>query len=389
MVATPMMRLSALLLISLSLRPVLASVPPLTLEIQATLGWSDTLIGVLTTIPVACMALFALVVPRLLRRVTIASLSAIALLFISVSLAMRWWAEFASWVLLTSALLAGIGIALGAGVTPSLVRTWFPNRIAIVSSQTTATFMGGAGLASALSVPLAVWWGSWAAALTLWTIPAIAGLVVWSVIAVREKPEPVRAVVHMRVPWGDPIAWALALFLGVNSVVFYVLLAWMAPSYDDRGWTEVEGGYLLGFLNLVQVAGALVLPRVLVRVRDRRPIFVTLVIFSTAALLLMGVAPATLSWLVIAVVGIGLGGAFAVGLALLAELAQDSGDAAGLTAMSMFIAYSLAACGPFLGGLLLDAQAGWVALYVIVAAFSLAQLIGIVPLRRAAQLHPV
>jgi MFS transporter, CP family, cyanate transporter len=387
MAATTGVRLTALLLISLSLRPVLASVPPLTLEIQATLGWSDTLIGILTTIPVACMALFALVVPSLLRRISLAALSTIALLFIALSLAMRWWAQSASWILLTSALLAGIGIALGAGATPSLVRAWFPARIAIVSSQTTATFMGGAALASAVSVPLAVWWGSWAAALTLWTIPAVAGLLVWMVITVRERPEHSREVAAMHVPWGNPMAWALALFLGLNSIVFYVLLAWMAPSYDERGWTEAEGGYLLGFLSLVQVLGALVVPRVLARVGDRRPMFITLIAVSTAALVLMGITPETATWLVIGVAGFGLGGTFAVGLALLPELARDSADAAGLTAMGMFIAYGLAAFGPFLGGLLLDAQGGWGLLYVLIAFFSLAQIIGVVPLRRAAHLH--
>lgn len=376
-------RVIALLVISLSIRPVLASLPPLSLDIQASLGFSDALIGSLTTIPIVCMAVFALLIPRLVRLGGLAWLTVVGLVAISASLLLRLAGETWPESLFISALLAGCGIAICAGVTPSFVRSWFPERTMVVSSQTTATFMGGAAVAAAVSVPLAQWWGSWTLALAVWAIPALLATALWVVIAPRVHVPRSLEAPRMILPWRSRTAWLLSALLAVNSIAFYLLLAWMAPAYDERGWTQVEGGYLFGFLTIVQVVGALVIPRITVRQADRRPLFVVVVLISTAALVVMGFAPSWLSWVVIAIAGVGLGGAFAVGMGLLPELSRDAHDAAGLTAMAMFIAYGAAALGPFAAGLVLDAGAGWEVVFSIAAVFCLAQLIGLSPLQRA------
>ena len=376
-------RLLALLAISASIRPVIASVPPLSLDIQASLGFNDAMIGALTTIPTVCMAIFALVIPRLVRRHGIGWLTVGGLAAITIALALRWWSSSWGGVLFLTALLAGVGIAVGAGVTPSFVREWFPERVMRVSSYTTATFMAGAAIAAAVTVPLAQWWGSWPAALTVWAIPAFLATVAWAVVALRRRESADRSEFVMRLPWRSRTAWFLAAFLAVNSVAFYILLAWMAPSYDERGWTQAEGGYLFGFFSLLQVVGAIAIPRITSRLADRRPLFIVLVLISTGVVLLMGVAPEWMTWPVVAVAGIGLGGVFSVGMALLPELATDAHDAAGLTAMALFVAYAAAAVGPLAIGALLDAGVTWTSVFAIAAVFTLAQLVGLGPLQRA------
>ena len=57
--------LSVVVLVALNLRLALSSLPAVATEIKAETGWNDAVIGALTTVPVLCMGLFALVVPRL------------------------------------------------------------------------------------------------------------------------------------------------------------------------------------------------------------------------------------------------------------------------------------------------------------------------------------
>ena len=46
----------------------------------------------------------------------------------------------------------------------------------------------------------------------------------------------------------------------MNSIVFYTALAWLAPSYVDRGWTQAEAGFLLGVFTASQIVAALFMP---------------------------------------------------------------------------------------------------------------------------------
>jgi hypothetical protein len=69
----------ALALVSLNMRTVLASVPPLLGQIRADLGLSAAVAGLLTTVPVLCFGLFAPLVPVLVRTVAIERIIAITL----------------------------------------------------------------------------------------------------------------------------------------------------------------------------------------------------------------------------------------------------------------------------------------------------------------------
>ena len=60
---------SAVVLLALNLRSVLAGLTPLVPDIRADLGLSAAAAGVLTTLPVLCMGAFAPIAPRIAARV--------------------------------------------------------------------------------------------------------------------------------------------------------------------------------------------------------------------------------------------------------------------------------------------------------------------------------
>ena len=379
--------LTALIMVAVNLRMALASLPAVVTDIQDATGWSDVAIGTLTTIPVLCMGAFALVVPRIARTIGRRETVALALLLLTLALSARLFATVPG-VLHVSVLVAGIGIALAAGLVPSIVREQLPDAVGAATGLWSSTMMLGAALAGALTAPLALWLGSWQRALAFWALPAAAGLVIWWLVETRHHaPDGARGAgassVRIRdLPWRNRTAWSLTAYLAFNSIVFYTSLAWLAPSYVQRGWTQVEAGWLLGLFAASQVVAALVMPHVAERSTARRTIYAVCVGLAAVAALAIGWAPSTLTLVAIIVYGAALGAGFAMGLALLSEYGATGPASARLTAMAFSITYLSAALGPIAAGSILDAFDSWPSVFTMLAIVLMGQLVTVPALRR-------
>lgn len=377
--------LATLALVALNLRIALSSVPAVETSIADATGWSAALIGALTQLPVLCMGVFALLVPRIAGRIGRRPTVAVALALITVALAMRL-AALVPGVLHLSALIAGIGIALAGGLVPSIVREQLPTSVGAATGLWTAAMMGGAALGGALTAPLAEA-TSWQVALALWAIPAALALAVWWLVEEREDPDPdgttVRPSVRIaQLPWRDRRAWSLTAYLLLNSVVFYTCLAWLAPSYVDRGWSEEGAGLLFGLFTASQIAGALVMPRMAEKLRAPRALYAATLAIVTVSVVLIGLVPELTPAVVVTVFGATLGGGFAMGLALLSQWAVDASASARLTAMAFSVTYLTASFGPLIAGVLLDAQGSWPVVFGLLTAVCLLQFATIPALRR-------
>lgn len=376
--------LVGLVLVALNLRPALSSIGPVALRIQADTGWSDIWIGALTTLPVLSMGVFALAVPRIAARVGRARTIIVALILLAVALTMRLGGLLPG-ILHVSALLAGIGIALAVGLVPGVVREQLHHAAGRATGAWSTALMAGAVLGAAFTVPIAEATGSWQIGLAVWAIPAVIGTIAWAWVerpATDELASDRRAPALRDLPWRSPTAWALTAYLTLNSVVFYVTVAWLAPSYAERGWSQADAGYLFGVYTAASVVATLVLAPLSHRMRARRTLLVAISVITTVTLLLIGIAPQFAPVIVLAVFGFVLGGGFGIGLLLLAEYANDAAGAARLTAMVFFVVYTIAAVGPVMIGVLLEALDSWPVAYTLLAVLAAAQALTVAPLRR-------
>jgi MFS transporter, CP family, cyanate transporter len=376
--------LATLALVAVNLRAVLTAIPPLTLDIQQATGWNDTTIGLLTTVPVVIMGLAALVVPRVAQRIGRPQTVWVALALLVVASAGRLAAGFAP-VLFVTALLGGLGIALASGLVPALVREKLPHTTGAATGLWTASMFTGAALAAALSVPVALATGSWQWGLAVWALPAIIALVLWTVVESpyrRHATDRAGGAISLRaLPWRQPLAWALTAYLAINSLVFYTALAWIAPSLDERGWTTEEGGLLFGLFTASQIVAALLMPWLAQRLPGRRIAWTATVVVTAACLVSLAYTPGFLTAIVLFLFGFTNSGGFTIGLSMLSEFSLDAPSAARLTAMAFAITYLLAAVGPTLAGVVLDAAGSWTLVYVVLAVIALLQVPALLPLR--------
>src|SRR5215217_4774548 len=367
--------LVGLLLVALNLRPAISSVPPLLETIRQDLGLGRAFLGLLTTIPVLCMSIFALAAPKISGRIGAERAVLWSVILIGVAVAGRLAAGQPG-VLFGTTLVAGVGIAVAQSLLPAVVKGWFPDRAAFVTGLYTVGITGGLALAALTTVPIErTLGGFWPGALAAWSLFAAVAVVFWLLLTARARSvsQPEVAYERARLPWRSGRAWSVALFFGAESCLFFSSLTWLAPLYIDRGLDEGHTGLLLAVFALVRVPSAFVFPALADRSGDRRPWLALTLILTTLGFCAMGIVPlatpwAPLAWVV--VLGLWIGGLFPLALTLPLDYSADADEAGRLTAMTFFVGYVVAAVGPVAVGALRDATGGYAVPFVALAMLS-------------------
>jgi CP family cyanate transporter-like MFS transporter len=367
----------ALVAVAANLRTAMASVPPLTDSIADHLGLSNTALGALTTLPVLCMGLFAPFAQRVAARLGASAAVELSIVCVAVGLALRF-AGGLTWPLYAGTFVAGVGIAIGGTLLPGLVKELFPpERAGLVTGLYMLAMMGGAAASSALTVPLQGWLGSWQASLGSWSLLAVVGVLAWVPVLrghARHRAANPTVLTAARLPWRHATAWLVAAYLAVQSVEFYSTLAWLAPSYVDRGWDPTSAGYLLSVFTFAQLVSGLLGPALADRVTDRRVLLLTASVLGLLGQAGLWLAPATAPWLWAVVAGLGQGASFALGLVLMVDYAHTPAASSRLAGMAFLFSYTLASFGPATMGALRDLTAGFTAIWGTLTVLMLAQI---------------
>jgi len=372
----------ALLAVAANLRTAITSVPPLLDAISADLNLSHAAAGALTTLPVLCMGLFAPVASVVAHRLGAVAAVLGAIIAVLAGTASRFAAD--TWpILYLGTALAGIGIALAGTLLPRLVKTFFPpERAGLITGLYMLAMMGGAALSSALSVPLADRLGSWQASLGSWSVLALVGALAWAPFTRRANPHHTAGeAARGRLPWRHPTAWLVAGYLALQSWAFYSSVTWLAPTYVEQGWSPASAGYLAAVFSGTQIVSGLLGPVLSDRTADLRRLLLPVAALGTLGCLGIWLAPLTAPWLWAAVVGLGQGAAFSLGLVLLVRYAATPEASGRLTGMAFFVSYSIASIGPVAMGLMRDVTGGLSLVWAVLAAFGVVQALVALRLR--------
>ncbi|MFE5938854.1 CynX/NimT family MFS transporter [Streptomyces sp. NPDC056470] len=394
--AHPVLLMAAIVLASLNMRAALASVAPLVGEIAAQYGLSSTAGSLVTSVPVLFLGAGALVAPWLGRRFGVEPVLLAALVLLGAGILVRVLPSL--YALYGGGVLVGTAIALLNVLMPGLIKRDFPDRAAPMTSLYTGAMIAGATVVAAASVPLEdAFGGSWEASLAFWSLLAALAAVTWlpQVLLAkgrtgpkgrtgqgRTEPNgragqgrrpyggdggrPVAADAPARSVWRSALAWQVTLFMGLQSLWTYVLIAWMPTIFTDHGMSRSTAGVLFAFNTLTQVAGAFAVPLLAGRMRSQRPLVVlvtTLVAAGYAGLL---AAPVQGAWLWSALLGVGQGGGVGLALTLIVLRARDAVTASRLSGMAQTVGYLLAAAGPLVAGAVHQATGSWTVPIVLV-----------------------
>lgn len=340
-----------IILVALNLRPSMAAVGPLLSAIRGDIPLSFSVASLLTMLPVMAMGLamfFSIGISRRLgeQRTVILSLSIIGLATLS-----RLVLDSAP-QLIGSAVLAGMGIALIQALMPVLIKSRFPDHVALCMGLYVTSIMGGAALAASFSPLVLGQTGSWRIGLAIWAALALLALLVWWTQSIPSSIQntPVGNEFFTR----NSRAWLLALFFGLGTASYTCVLAWLAPYYVEQGWSEQDAGLLLGFLTAMEVISGLLTPAIANRSRDRRAVLAALLLLIIGGFCGLILSPQHLSLLWPCLLGLGIGGLFPMSLIVSLDHLDNPQRAGSLTAFVQGIGYLIAGLSPLLAGIIRD-----------------------------------
>lgn len=351
--------LLGIIMIATNLRAPITSVGPLVGTITNSLNLTGAQAGLITTLPLIAFAIISPIAPKLARKFGTETTILGALILIILGLSIRYLPSISTLFLGTAIL--GCGIAVGNVLIPSIVKQEFQNQSGLVTGIYSVSMNLTGAIASGVSIPLIEKLGwTWNQAFSLWIILAALALLAWLPQLKNKKATPdVNVVDTNNSIWHSSLAWSVSLFMGIQSFIFYVLVAWLPEMLISQGIPSSKSGGMLSLLQLTLLPTTFIIPII----AEKRPNQKSLVVisFTLFTLGISGLMFSSLAVISLSIIAIGIAGGIAFSLSMMFFNLRTSTpkEAADLSGMAQSIGYILAAVGPFLFGLLHDLTNNW------------------------------
>ena len=387
---------AAVLFLTLTLRVPTTSVGPVLPAIGADTGFSSPALGMLTSVPLLCFLIVAPATPALARKLGTGRLLVVALAGAAAGTLVRSLPGDAS--IWAGTVLLGVAAAVVSVLAPAAVRTLGSERRGWLTALYTATLSLGPAMAAGLTVPLAgLLGGSWRGALAIWAVLPVLAIICWTLSRTEPaEPEPTAEDPSAAEPtvatssasgpsasgrtadvglWDvlrDPAAWGIAAFLGMSSLLFYTMTAWLPSILMEFGSSAAGAGATAALVNIVAIPSSFAAPMAVRRSRARwvPPVLAPLPIAGGAVLLAIAPEATTVAAVLL---GIGQGASVGIAYALVLLTARSTAHATAVSSMSQTVGVTLAALGPVGIAAIHDATGGWTAAILTIAALAMAQ----------------
>ncbi len=351
--------LTAIILLATNLRAPITAVGPLIGEIKVDLALSDAQAGLITTLPLVAFAIVSPLAPKMARQFSTEKTIFISLILIILGLSIRYFSTIPA--LFLGTIVLGCGIAIGNVLIPSIIKVQFHGKTGLVTGLYSVSMNLTGAIASGISIPLTQNFGwTWNQALSLWLILAILAFVGW-LPQMTNKQTSVSQTNRNHTPsvWHSKLAWSVSLFMGIQSFIFYVLVAWLPQMLISQGIPSSRSGGMLSLLQLTILPTTFIIP-IIAEKKENQKSLVSLA-FGLFFLGITGLMFSQSMIITIAVIFIGIAGGIAFSLSMMFfNLRTTSAkSAADLSGMAQSVGYFLAAIGPFLFGFLHDLSKSW------------------------------
>lgn len=372
---------AGIIMLAVNLRPALTSVGPLIPLIREDISLTRGTAGLITTLSLLTFAAVSPVAPKIGSKIGHQRALMVGIIVLIAGVVMRYVPEAV--FLFAGSLLVGAGIAMLNVLLPGVIKESFPHNVGVMTSIYTTTMVLMAAVGSGVSVPLASSAGlGWQWSLLFWVVPALAAVLCWGVVLKNRQlqmPGRVRAVERSKAEgsiWKSPLAWQVTLFMGLQSIGFYVTITWLPDILNNLGNMPLAAaGWLVALMQVASLPATFLTPILAGRFHNQQGIIAVIGVVAVLGLVLL-MTNTSPFMLTIAVLFIGLaqGGSISLALALLSIRASTPQRAADLSGMAQSVGYFMAALGPILVGASFDAWETWMPALFILMIVSVLQV---------------
>lgn len=347
-------------LASLNMRAGLVVISPLIPILKEHFDLSTTAISVLAGIPIFCFAATSLLMGQVSKLGSSNRIIKWALTVLAVSLFARTFTGLAGLYLFS--LIMGISIAVMNYELPAWVKEHAPAAAGLMTGVYT-TLMGiTAAVATATSVPLAQLNSlSWQMAMIPWiAIAIVVAIYWWRRSDSKSFQRNIKAAHFWRSPaFKDPTAWALVLFFGIESMVYYATATWLPTILLTKEFTLRGGALAVSISGLVGSLVGLTVPHYVGKFADKRIFLVGASCLTALSFLAVAMQSGSIIYLWLCLSNIGISICFPLSLMLAGTKTSSAEATRNMSTMMQSIGYVLSSMGPGLLGWLYESSGNW------------------------------
>lgn len=366
--------LLCIVLIAANMRTPITTVGPVIPEIAQQLHLTPVMIGLFTTVPLVCFALLSTFMPRLSGLFGLEKSLLYSSLILAIGLIIRSLGNV--FVLFTGYLLIGIAITIANVLMPAFIKKKFPDRLGLV----TAIYLVSMNLTSALAVGYSINIGKigelgWQGSIGIWTVLSFFTFFCWiPMVPKRKKMANLIQGTLTRELFKSRLAWHISIFMGSQSLVFYVFGAWLPAILQEWGMPAEKAGWMLAYVQTGQVPMMLIGPLLADRMKKQNILVWLSFILLAAGLTMIIIWKTAFIILSVLLVGIAVGLAFTLATMFFVLRTKYIEESAALSGMSQSVGYFLAAIGPPFFGILYALTKSWFVPLLILLVSSLVLL---------------
>ncbi|WP_201568064.1 CynX/NimT family MFS transporter [Psychrobacter sp. JCM 18900] len=355
--------LCAMILLATNMRAPIVALGSIAPVVKDALDISEFQIGWLGAVPMLSFAVGALISPTIGKRFGLENtlIAMIGLLTVGMIIrtAIPTWSGF-----LIGTLLLTLAIGFANTLAAPVIKQRTPQHIPLITGLFSLTMTTAAGIVAGVVLPLSEQVG-WQWALGGWTILGVFAFVIWLFLRVRLGSSNHQAVIPATLGssdismWRTTFAWQIAIFMGLQSLLFYTVASFLPSIWVSKGLSAVSAGQMGSVFQFMAPVSILSLTWLVNRGRPIQALAVFAAVLNVVGILGVSYLSTDLAWLWSGMMGMGCSAIFTLSMMLFSMRTYTTNQASELSGMAQAVGYVIAFFGPLGTGWLHEMTGSW------------------------------
>lgn len=352
-----------MILLATNMRAPIVALGSIAPVVQDALNISETQIGWLGAVPMLTFAVGALISPTIGRRFGLENTLIAMIVLLTLGMIIR--VIVPTWIgFLSGTVILTLAIGFANTLAAPIIKQRTPKNIPLVTGLFSLTMTVSAGIVAGVVLPLSEWVG-WQWAIGGWSVFGVIALILWIFLRIRlgssnEQPVLASEAKSANISiWRSAFGWQIALFMGIQSLLYYTVASFMPSILVSKGLSAVSAGQMGSVFQFMAPPAILIVTWLIKRGRPIQALAVIAASLNVVGILGLSYLSADLAWLWASLMGAGCSAIFTLCMMLFSLRTYTTNQASDLSGMAQFIGYVIAFFGPLGTGWLHEVTDNW------------------------------